>query len=124
MSLIPGLPKGSGRPLDNDSAFLLDPHRRGVGAARMRRFAAGEMVDLVVIGAGAGGTVLAQRLARAGWRIVIIEAGPFWDPDRDWVSDEAGSWHLYWNQPRIIGGRDPVVMGSNNSGRGVGGSMI
>ena len=71
-----------------------------------------------------GGTVLAQRLARAGWRIVILEAGPFWDPDQDWVSDEAGSWHLYWTQTRIIGGEDPVVMGANNSGRGVGGSMV
>ena len=35
--------------------------------------------------------VLAQRLARAGWRVVVLEAGPFWDPDTDWVSDEAGS---------------------------------
>ena len=74
---------------------------------RIRRFRTSEPVDLVVVGAGAGGTVLAQRLARAGWRIVILEAGPFWDPDQDWVSDEAGSWHLYWTQTRIIGGEDP-----------------
>ena len=90
----------------------------------MRRFRTSEPVDLVIVGAGAGGTVLAQRLARAGWRIVMLEAGPFWDPDQDWVSDEAGSWHLYWTQTRIIGGEDPVVMGANNSGRGVGGSMV
>ena len=32
----------------------------------------------------------------SGWRIVILEAGPFWDPDEDWVSDEAGSHQLYW----------------------------
>ena len=31
---------------------------------------------------------------------------------------------LYWTQTRIIGGEDPVVMGANNSGRGVGGSMV
>jgi choline dehydrogenase-like flavoprotein len=117
--------KGSVRPADNDSAFLLDPHRRHVpGAARMRRYDMDDPVDLVVVGAGAGGTVLAQRLARAGWRVVIIEAGPFWDPDRDWVSDEAGSHHIYWTQTRIVGGEDPVAMGNNNSGRGVGGSMI
>src|SRR5205085_10984045 len=84
------LVKGSVRPRGNDSAFLLHPHRRGVpGRERMRRYAAGDAVDLVIVGAGAGGTVLAQRLARAGWRIVMLEAGPFWDPDRDWVSDEA-----------------------------------
>jgi choline dehydrogenase-like flavoprotein len=117
--------KGSVRPSDNDSAFLLDPHSRRVpGAARMRRYAHDDPVDLVIVGAGAGGTVLAQRLARAGWRIVVVEAGPFWDPDRDWVSDEAGSHHIYWTQTRIVGGEDPVAMGNNNSGRGVGGSMV
>ena len=101
--------KGSLRPPGNDSAFLLHPHRRGLpGRDRMRRFRTSEPVDLVIVGAGAGGTVLAQRLARAGWRIVMLEAGPFWDPDQDWVSDEAGSWHLYWTQTRIIGGEDPV----------------
>ena len=65
-----------------------------------------------------------QRLARAGWRVVALDAGPFWDPDADWVSDEAGSHHLYWTEPRVIGGTDPVPLGSNNSGRGVGGSMV
>jgi choline dehydrogenase-like flavoprotein len=53
-----------------------------------------------------------------------MDAGPFWDPDRDWVSDEAGSHHLYWTEPRVIAGADPVPLGSNNSGRGVGGSMV
>src|SRR6185437_12733289 len=42
----------------------------------------------------------------------------------DWVSDEAGSHHLYWTDPRVIAGSDPVPLGSNNSGRGVGGSMV
>src|SRR4051812_33752810 len=90
----------------------------------MRRYERDDPVDMVIVGAGAGGTVLAQRLARAGWRIVIIEAGPFWDPDRDWVSDEAGSHHIYWTQTRIIGGEDPVALGNNNSGRGGGGPMV
>jgi choline dehydrogenase-like flavoprotein len=90
----------------------------------MRRFADDDEVDLVVVGAGAGGSVLTQRLARAGWRVVCLDAGPFWDPDRDWVSDERGSHTLYWTEPRQIGGSDPVPLGSNNSGRGVGGSMV
>jgi len=113
------------RPHENDSAFLLDVHRRDVPqVATMRRHGDDDEVDLVVVGAGAGGSVLAQRLARRGWRIVMLEAGPFWDPDRDWVSDEAGSHQLYWTEKRIIGGRDPVRLGKNNSGRGVGGSMV
>jgi choline dehydrogenase-like flavoprotein len=117
--------KGAVRPRGNDSAFLLDVHRRAVPQAEtMRRFRDDEEVDLVVVGAGAGGSVLAQRLARHGWRIVVLEAGPFWDPDRDWVSDEAGSHGLYWTEKRIIGGSDPVELGQNNCGRGVGGSMV
>ncbi|MGH7765065.1 MAG: GMC family oxidoreductase [Candidatus Dormibacteraceae bacterium] len=90
----------------------------------MNRFGEGDEVDVVIVGCGAGGAVLAQRLARRGWKVVVLEAGPFWDPDEDWVSDEAGSHHLYWNEPRVIGGADPVPLGSNNSGRGVGGSTI
>ena len=117
--------KGSAGPTDNDSRFLLDPHRRVLpNLPRMARYRDEDEVDLVVVGAGAGGSTLAQRLARRGWRIVVLESGPFWDPDRDWVSDEAGSSKLYWNEPRVIGGEDPVELGKNNSGHGVGGSMI
>ncbi|HWA67035.1 MAG TPA: GMC family oxidoreductase [Mycobacteriales bacterium] len=90
----------------------------------MRRFDDEEEVDIAIVGLGAGGSVLMQRLARAGWRVVGFDAGPFWDPDRDWVSDEAGSHHLYWTEPRVIDGDNPVALGSNNSGRGVGGSMV
>lgn len=90
----------------------------------MRTYADGDEVDLVVVGAGAGGSVLTQRLARAGWRVVCLDAGPFWDPDADWVSDERGAHTLYWTEPRQIGGAHPVPLGSNNSGRGVGGSMV
>ncbi|HEX5496201.1 MAG TPA: GMC family oxidoreductase [Mycobacteriales bacterium] len=117
--------KGSVGPADNDSRFLLDVHSRQLpGEATMARYREAEEVDLVIVGAGAGGSVLAQRLARAGWKVVIIEAGPFWHPDTDWVSDEAGSHELYWTQKRIIGGADPIELGKNNSGRGVGGSMV
>jgi len=90
----------------------------------MRRYDEDQEVDLVVVGAGAGGSVLTQRMTRAGWSVVTLDAGPFWDPDADWVSDERGSHRLYWTEPRQIGGSDPVPLGSNNSGRGVGGSMI
>ncbi len=119
------LAKGSRMPLDNDSAVLLDVHARGIpGVERMASYADTDEVDMVIVGAGAGGSTLAQRLARKGWRIVILESGPFWDPDRDWVSDEAGQHKLYWTAPRVIGGDDPVELGKNNSGHGVGGSMV
>jgi choline dehydrogenase-like flavoprotein len=123
--MLTSLLRGSMGPADNDSRFLLDVHRRALpGAHSMRRYSDGDEVDLCIVGAGAGGSVLAQRLARQGWRIVMLEAGPLWDPDRDWVSDEAGSHKIYWTEPRVVGGSDPIELGKNNSGRGVGGSMI
>jgi len=111
----------------NASAWLLpnDGTRTNHGLRDgMRRFDDRDEVDIVIVGCGAGGAVLAQRLARAGWSVVAMDAGPFWDPDRDWVSDERGSHHLYWTEPRVIAGDDPVPLGANNSGRGVGGGTV
>jgi hypothetical protein len=65
------------------------------------RFGENEEVDYVIVGVGAGGGVMLQRLARAGFRVLGLEAGPFWDTERDWVSDEAGSHQLYWEDLRI-----------------------
>lgn len=89
-----------------------------------RRFKDTDVVDFVIVGVGSAGGVLLQRLARAGFDVVGFEAGPFWDTERDWVSDEAGSHKLYWNDLRIIGGEHPLALGANNSGRGVGGGSV
>jgi choline dehydrogenase-like flavoprotein len=90
----------------------------------MRRFQEGETVDYCVVGVGSAGGVLVQRLARAGFRVVGLEAGPFWDTEKDWVSDEKGSHELYWNDLRITGGTHPLALGANNSGKGVGGGSV
>lgn len=90
----------------------------------MQRFEPDKEVDICIVGIGSAGGVLIQRLARAGLRVVGIEAGPFWDTQRDWVSDEAGSHKLYWNDLRITGGEDPITLGANNSGWGVGGGSV
>ena len=90
----------------------------------MKRHAPGEEVDYLIVGVGAAGGVLLQRLARAGFKVLGIEAGPFWDTERDWVSDEIGSSKLYWEDLRITGGKDPLALGANNSGRGVGGGTV
>ena len=69
----------------NESAWLLPNdgtrtnHRLRLD---MRRFADADEIDLVIVGCGAGGSVLLQRLARAGWRVAALDAGPFWDPGR------------------------------------------
>lgn len=93
-------------------------------AAPMRTYKPSEEVDFCIVGVGAAGGVLIQRLAKAGFKVVGIEAGPFWDTERDWVSDEAGSSKLYWNDLRITGGEDPITLGANNSGHGVGGGSV
>jgi choline dehydrogenase-like flavoprotein len=100
----------------------LGPNQR-VDAA-MRHYPRDEAVDYVVVGVGSAGGVLIQRLAKAGFSVIGIEAGPFWDTERDWVSDEAGSHGLYWEDLRMIGGKDPLALGANNSGKGVGGGSV
>jgi choline dehydrogenase-like flavoprotein len=100
----------------------LGPMQRMPGP--MRRFGPRDEIDYVIVGLGAGGGVLLQRLARAGFRVIGFDAGPFWDTERDWVSDETGSNKLYWEDLRITGGENPLTLGSNNSGKGVGGSTV
>lgn len=90
----------------------------------MRCFREYEEVDYAIVGVGSAGGVLLQRLARAGFNVVGLEAGPFWDTERDWVSDEAGSHELYWTEPRVTGGTDPLALGANNCGKGVGGGSV
>ena len=90
----------------------------------MQRFGDSEEVDYAIVGVGSAGGVLCQRLAKAGFRVVGLEAGPFWDTERDWVSDETGSHKLYWTDLRITGGEHPLALGENNSGKGVGGGSV
>jgi phosphoglycerate dehydrogenase-like enzyme len=75
-----------------------DEHSLGpiqqVDLGAMRRYGNTDEVDFAIVGVGAAGGVLAQRLSRAGFRVVAFDAGPFWDVERDWVSDEAGSHKL------------------------------
>ena len=42
-------------------------------------------------------------------RVLGFDAGPFWDTERDWVSDEKGAHNLYWNDMRITGGKGARV---------------
>ncbi|MGI4823761.1 MAG: GMC family oxidoreductase [Janthinobacterium lividum] len=81
-------------------------------------------VDCVVIGLGAGGAPLLARLAQAGLKVVALEAGPWHNPEKDFATDERAQDFLFWNDERLAAGADPLAMGKNNSGTGVGGSTL
>ena len=42
----------------------------------------GAMFDVVIVGSGAGGSVIASRVARAGWTVAVLEAGEMIAPAR------------------------------------------
>jgi choline dehydrogenase-like flavoprotein len=94
------------------------------GWVPMHEYGHDEPVDFVIIGAGAGGATLACKLAEARFSVVLFEAGPFWRPLDDFASDELEQQKLYWTDERITAGADPIALGGNNSGRGVGGSTV
>jgi choline dehydrogenase-like flavoprotein len=83
-----------------------------------------EKAHIVIVGLGAAGGVLFGKLAEAGLDVVGIEAGPFWDTDRDFVSDEREMEKTKWNDPRISLGNDPLDLGGGTSGKGVGGGTL
>jgi len=50
-------------------------------------FPTGDSVDFLVLGAGAAGGVVAKELATAGFRVVVLEQGPYLR-ERDYSHDE------------------------------------
>lgn len=89
----------------------------------MRQFSTEETVDTVVVGTGAGGAPLTAELARYGRSVVALEAGPRFDPNQ-YTPDETGAQELYWRHERLSGGKNPQAFGGNNSGTGIGGSLL
>ncbi len=47
-----------------------------------------DQVDVVIVGCGAGGAVMAKELGEAGLRVVVLEAGPRYEPARDYATDQ------------------------------------
>ena len=94
------------------------------GWVPMRQWRDSDEVDFVIVGTGAGGGTLACRLAEHGFSVVAFDAGPYWRPLEDFASDESEQSKLYWTDERISDGDNPIQLGSNNSGKGVGGSTV
>jgi choline dehydrogenase-like flavoprotein len=82
-----------------------------------------ELVDVVVVGAGAAGGVYADRLAQSGKSVLVLEAGP----DKS-VSDmqSSGIWsrrHKWGGAPVLLSGKDPIAH-NVSTGSGVGGAAF
>ena len=82
-----------------------------------------EKVDVVIVGAGASGSVYASVLAKAGKKVVVIESGPDWELS-DLISSEI------WGRrvkpaggPILLEGKNPMGY-ANQAGWGVGGAAL
>src|ERR1700744_2647146 len=77
----------------NESAWLLPNDGTRTNHQQrldMRQFADEDEIDLVIVGCGAGGSVLLQRLARAGGRGAGPGAGPLLGPGAGWGAGGSG----------------------------------
>ena len=54
----------------------------------MKRRFEQDAVDILIVGAGAAGGVLAKELSEAGLSVVVLDAGPWRDPQKNFASDE------------------------------------
>jgi len=82
-----------------------------------------EKTDVIIVGAGAAGSLLAAKLAQAGRRVVVLEAGPGWTSS-DLYSSQIWARRLKWGGPPVLpGGQNPI--GYNMaSGSGFGGAAL
>ncbi|WNR44806.1 GMC family oxidoreductase [Paenibacillus roseipurpureus] len=80
-----------------------------------------EIVDIVIVGAGAAGGVLAKELSEAGLGVVVLDAGPWRDPLRDFASDELSMQTLRWEDTRLVEADPSFISGHHQSGKGIGG---
>src|SRR5262249_58484829 len=77
--------------------------------------------DVVIVGAGACGCLVAKELAAHGFAVVVLEAGRRFDRARDLPNSEANAAKTMWTEPRVFAGRDAVAP---KMGVGVGGGTL
>src|SRR6516162_7581163 len=92
-------------------------HRPGAGNM------ANEKVDVVIVGAGASGSVYAAVLAKAGKKVVLLEAGPDWQLSDLISSDFWGRRIKPAGPPFLLEGKNPFGY-VYQAGWGVGGAAL
>ncbi|MBA3895578.1 MAG: GMC family oxidoreductase [Sphingomonadaceae bacterium] len=83
-----------------------------------------DKVDVVIVGAGAAGSLYAAKLAGAGKSVVVLEAGPPWTA-ADLTSSQIWARRLKWGGPNVDFQGDHHSFPHNlNTGWGFGGSAL
>ncbi|MEW6306322.1 MAG: GMC family oxidoreductase [Verrucomicrobiota bacterium] len=80
-----------------------------------------QTTDVVVVGAGACGSLVAKELAERGFSVVVLEAGKRFDPAQDLPNTEANGAKILWNEPRVYTGKHAIIP---KAGIGVGGGTL
>lgn len=77
--------------------------------------------DVIVIGAGACGCLVANKLAAQGLSVVVLEAGKRMDAASDLRNSESNGAKILWNEKRVYSGKHGVMP---KTGLGVGGGTL
>src|SRR5262245_27140820 len=77
--------------------------------------------EVVIVGAGACGSLVAKELAERGFSVVVLEAGKRLNPATDLPNTEANAGKILWTEPRVYAGKHGVVP---KVGIGVGGGTL
>lgn len=77
--------------------------------------------DVLIVGSGPTGALTAERLGRAGLRVVVIERGKRYVGFNALENTEANAGKIMWSEPRHYVGGDFIVP---KSGTGVGGGSL
>ena len=82
--------------------------------------------DVVVVGSGAGGMVVAAELAEAGHDVVILEEGRYYTPEEYGAMRPSESMRHLWRDGALtfVAGLDDSPMINVTMGRAVGGSSV
>lgn len=77
--------------------------------------------DVVIVGAGPCGALVAKELTERGLRVTVLEAGRRFRSGTDLENSEANAGKILWTEPRNFVGRSAVVP---KAGTGVGGGTL
>jgi choline dehydrogenase-like flavoprotein len=81
-----------------------------------------DKVDVVIVGGGMAGCMMAAKLSFAGKRVVILEKGPHWQ-NADLASSQIWARRLKWGEAVELGGTHPIAH-NFNTGWGMGGAAL